>query len=104
VLGSLVIAGATARYLRDRALVSLVATDIARPDAREDEICAAYLEALLLGQPPPSTAVALTGDAEEWPDWFPRRDAELACELDRFAFALPVVREDGLLIARPVFG
>ena len=49
-------------------------------------------------------AVALTGDAEEWPDWFPRRDAELACELDRFAFALPVVREDGLLIARPVFG
>lgn len=103
VLGSLVIAGATARYLEGRELVSLVATDIARPDAREDEICAAYLEALLLGRPPPSAAVALTGDAEGWPDWFPRRDAELACELNRFAFALPVSREDGLLVARPAF-
>ena len=25
-------------------------------------------------------------------------------KVDRFAFALPVVREDGLLVARPVFG
>jgi hypothetical protein len=36
-----------------------------------------------------------------WPEWFPRRDAELACEVDRFDFALPVAREGGLLIARP---
>ncbi len=32
-----------------------------------------------------------------WPEWFPRRDAELACEVDRFDFALPVTRENGLL-------
>ena len=36
-----------------------------------------------------------------WPEWFPRRDAELACEVDRFDFALPVTREAGLLVARP---
>jgi len=39
----------------------------------------------------------------EWPDWFPARDALLAAEVDRFSFALPVAREDGLLVARPVF-
>src|SRR5207245_9619237 len=38
-----------------------------------------------------------------WPDWFPRRDAELALEVARFSFALPVAREGGLLVARPVF-
>ncbi|HUQ17522.1 MAG TPA: 2-phosphosulfolactate phosphatase [Candidatus Saccharimonadales bacterium] len=103
VLGSLVIAGATARYLGDRDLVSLVATDVERADAREDEVCAAYLEALLHRRPVDPPIITLIGDREGWPDWFPRRDAELACELDRFAFALPVTREDGLLIARPVF-
>jgi hypothetical protein len=41
-------------------------------------------------------------DQVEWPDWFPMRDALLAGEVDRFDFALPVSREDGLLIARPV--
>ena len=103
VLGALVIAGATVRYLRDRALVSLVATDTERADAREDEACAAYLEALLLHGHADPPVINLVDRPEGWPDWFPRRDAELACEVDRFAFALPVTREDGLLIARPVF-
>jgi hypothetical protein len=70
-------------------------------DHREDEICAAYLEQLLLDGTPPRPEIALA-PATEWPDWFPRRDAELALEVDRFDFALPVTREDGLLIARPV--
>ena len=102
VLGSLVIAGATARYLQGRDLVSLVAMGTPGGDDHdEDGICAGYLERVLLGDLParPEIALAL---AEEWPDWFPRRDAELACELDRFSFALPVARENGLLIARPV--
>jgi len=43
------------------------------------------------------------GEVNVWPEWFPRRDAELASEIDRFPFALPVRREDGLLIARAVF-
>ena len=41
-------------------------------------------------------------DQAEWPDWFPMRDALLAGEVDRFDFALPVTREDGLLVARSV--
>jgi len=103
VLGSLVTAGATVRYLRDRAQVSLVATDTLRQDAREDEVCAAYLEELLLQRDARTPRITLVDRPEGWPDWFPRRDAELACLVDRFDFALPVTREDGLLIARPAF-
>jgi 2-phosphosulfolactate phosphatase len=107
VLGSFVIAGATVRYLRERASdVTIVAMGHgAREEADEDAACARYLEAALLEKPLPPPHVTLLADhtAEGWPDWFPRRDAELALEVDRFAFALPVQREDGLLIARPVF-
>ena len=103
LLGSLVIAGATVRYLRGRDAISLVAMGTAGGDDHaEDEICAAYLEQLLLGAAPAAPTISLAA-AEVWPDWFPRRDAELALEVDRFRFALPVTREDGLLIARPVF-
>ena len=101
VLGSFVIASATVRFLRERAdEVTIVAMgQNAKEDADEDLACARYLAAALRGEPLPSTAVTLI---EEWPDWFPRRDAELALEVDRFSFALPVARENGLLIARPV--
>lgn len=103
VLGSLVIAAATVRYLRDRDEISLVAMGTHRGDDHgEDEICAAYLEQLLVGATPPSPTISLA--ASGWPDWFPRRDAELAMQVDRFDFALPVTRVDGLLIAHPVFG
>ena len=103
VLGSLVIASATVRYLRGRDAISLVAMGTAGGDDHaEDEICAAYLEQLLLGAAPAAPTISLAA-AEVWPDWFPRRDAELALEVDRFAFALPVTREDGILIARPAF-
>lgn len=101
VLGSFVIASATVRYLRERAEeVTIVAMGLsAREDADEDLICARYLAAALRGEALPPTEVTLV---ERWPDWFPRRDAELALEVDRFAFALPVSRENGLLIARAV--
>jgi 2-phosphosulfolactate phosphatase len=105
VLGSFVIASATVRYVRDRAdEVTIVAMGHnAQEDADEDLACARYLAAALSGEQPQMPAVRLLEDRadEGWPDWFPRRDAELALELDRFAFALPVHREDGLLIARP---
>ena len=108
LLGSFVTAGATVRYLRQRAPeVTIVAMGhSAREDADEDEACARYLKAALLGRALPPAHVTLLADheAEGWPDWFPRRDAELALELDRFAFALPVRREGGLLVARPVLG
>lgn len=106
-LGSFVIAGATVRYLRGRATdVTVVAMGHnAREGADEDLACARYLEAALLGRPLPAPHVTLLADhaPEGWPDWFPRRDAELAMEVDRFSFALPVHREDGLLVARPEF-
>ena len=105
VLGSFVIAAATVRYLRERAReVTIVAMgQNALEDADEDLACARYLAAALRNEPLPSTAVTLLGDRDGagWPDWFPRRDAELALEVDRFSFALPVLREKGLLIARP---
>ena len=106
LLGSFVIAQATADHLRRIASdVTIVAMGHnAMEEADEDAQCARYLEALLLGQHPAPPVVFLEGDHSEegWPDWFPRRDAELACEVDRFDFALPVVREGGLLVARPL--
>ncbi|HEV2248968.1 MAG TPA: 2-phosphosulfolactate phosphatase [Candidatus Limnocylindria bacterium] len=105
VLGSLVIAGATLRHVRAVAdEVTLVAASTTDPvDADEDLACAVYLERQLLGGTAPAPAVRLLGDEEGWPDWFPREDAILALQLDRFDFALPVTREDGLLVARPLF-
>jgi 2-phosphosulfolactate phosphatase len=101
VLGSLVIASATLRYVASRGGdITLVATG-----EDEDAACAAHLEALLLDRPTdPAEMIRRLWENEDpnWPDWFPRRDAELACEIDRFDFALPVHREDGLLVARPV--
>jgi len=115
VLASFVIAGATARYLAASAgEVTIVAMgEGGAGAAEEDEACAAYLAALLSGeQPDPAAAVARLPEALEersarlgyadWPAWFPRRDAELGCEVDRFDFALPVVRGAGFLVARPV--
>ena len=103
VLGSFVIAAATVRYLRERASdVTVVAMgQNAVEDADEDLLCARYLASALADERPSMQLVKLF---EAWPDWFPRRDAELALEVDRFAFALPVYREDGLLIARPDYG
>ncbi len=106
LLGSFVIAAATARYLRDHASsVTLVAMGDGGTDPNEeDPACAAYL-ASLLGGAPFDVRATIAGlpqwRNERWPEWFPRRDAELACEVDRFDFALPVTRENGLLIARP---
>lgn len=105
VLGSLVIASATLRHIRaigDE--VTLVATSTTDPsDGDEDLACAVYMERHLLDGTAPAPAIRLLGDEEGWPEWFPREDAVLAVQLDRFDFALPVSREDGLLIARPVF-
>jgi 2-phosphosulfolactate phosphatase len=105
MLGSFVIAGATARYIADLGgEVTLVAMgQDGAIKAPEDELCATYLEAVLAGKEPPVVPTLMhSSDRADWPEWFPERDALLACEVDRFDFALPVTREDGLLIARPV--
>jgi len=107
LLGSFVTASATARYLSDHATeVTLVAMgDGGTEPNAEDPACATYLASLLGGAPMDVRAAIAALPQwrnERWSDWFPRRDAELACEVDRFDFALPVAREGGLLIARPV--
>ena len=106
VLGSFVIAEATVRYLARHAsevtVVSMGERGILR--SGEDDACAEYMASRLRGaRPDAAAAVARLWEHEDpnWPEWFPRRDAELACEVDRFDFALPVMREDGLLVARP---
>lgn len=103
-LGSFVTASATCRAVATGVEVTLVAMgDGGLTPCPEDELCGAYLEMLLRGgRIDPAPMLAQLRWEREWPDWFPRRDAELACEIDRFDFALPVTREDGLLIARPV--
>lgn len=107
VLGSFVIAEATVRYLRRSAdEITVVAMGHGAVEtADEDEACAGYVAARLADAPTDVSAMVASLWKDEdpnWPDWFPRRDAELACEVDRFDFALPVTREDGLLVARPV--
>ena len=106
LLGSFVTAAATCRYLRDRAMeVTLVAMgDGGTESNAEDPACVEHLASLLGGTPVDvQAAIAALPQwrNERWPDWFPRRDAELACQVDRFDFALPVTREGGLLVARP---
>lgn len=104
VLGSFVVARATVRYLQRVAdEVTVVAMGAAaQEESDEDEQCASYLAASLRGTPPDGHGVVLRTPPDAWPEWFPRRDAELALEIDRFDFALPVTREDGLFVARPV--
>ena len=106
LLGSFVIASATVRYLASRAAEATVVSmgERGRLESSEDDACAEYLAARLRGATPDVAAVIASlwqHEDPNWPEWFPRRDAELACEVDRFDFALPVTREGGLLVARP---
>ena len=107
VLGSFVIAEATVRYLEsdagDVTVVSMGERGVLA--SSEDDACAEYIASRLRGARPdvaPIVAALWANEDPSWPEWFPRRDAELACQVDRFDFALPVTREDGLLVARPV--
>lgn len=105
LLGSFVVAGATVRFLMSAAdEVTIVAMGAAaQEESDEDERCASYLAARLAGTPPAGHEIVLRTPRGAWPEWFPRQDAELALEIDRFDFALPVAREHDLLVARPVW-
>ena len=109
-LGSFVTARATAAAISssgapDVTIVAMGAQGMARTD--EDELCALYLRNLLGGRQPDVGAVrslAMTSEeAEKYGDparpHFHPRDLELALEIDRFGFCIPVHSESGLLIA-----
>ncbi len=111
LLGSLAVAGATARWLlaREVSLVTVVPMGAPNgPDGPEDEACADVLEALLADGSPDHTAAIMK--VRESPaarivedprvDWMTTGDVDRACEIDRFDFAMVVGEEDGVLVAR----
>ena len=75
----------------------------------EDRSCADYIADILTGGAPDRRAYVERAVSSACGQWFtdpekPQyrlRDLELATDVDRFDFAVPVSSEDGLLIARP---
>jgi len=111
LLGSFVIAEATANYLRLRKsdTVSLVSMGWeGRYDAIEDELCAEYIEARIRGEKPDfeemRARIRASSQGAKFFDpgqsHFKERDFHLAMSLDRFGYALKVVRDDLPFLAR----
>ena len=108
-LGAFVTAMATVRAIlaQPPRLVSIVAMgNRATERSDEDEQCALYLRNLLQGRRPEADAVkrlVLVGqEAQKYDDpsqpHFHPRDRDLALQIDRYAFALRVTRQHGLLM------
>ncbi len=103
---SFVVAEATVRHIRALApgQVTFVVTGGSLDGGAEDLACARYLEARLKGlDPDPAThleQVRLAPDARPFLDpsrpQFPESDLAYCTDLDRFDFAMPVRREDGM--------
>lgn len=111
--GSLLNAAAIARYIRakDPALVSLVAmgTEAVRPNA-EDELCAAYIQSLLLGDPLPDLDARLADLRYHGGEHFfnpntqhiyPEPDFWLCAKADQFDFILRAAYDaEGMVMQR----
>lgn len=105
--GSLVTAGAIARYIRrrDPQEVSLVCMGLAgREETDEDTLCARYIKSLLEGRPLEAMEAEIerlkhTSGAKFFDpaqqDVFPERDFHLCTQVDRFDFVLRYDRETG---------
>jgi 2-phosphosulfolactate phosphatase len=109
---SLVIAESTAKALIEDspALVTIVAMGSeGKFKTDEDEQCALYLKNLLEGRTPNKKAVQslvdVGSESQKYGDplrpHFDIRDKEHALEIDTIPFAITVVKENGLLTARP---
>jgi len=106
-------ASATARYIRKLSpgTVTFVITGF-RPDGRgdEDAACADYIEALLGGGPVDAALfvervyASRTGRVFSNParPEFPLADLEYCVQVDRFDFAMPVRRREGLFVMEAV--
>lgn len=107
---SFVVAGATAKYIKELApeSVTFVVTGQSYDGGDEDLACAEYLEELLRGNLPDPVPfldrVRNSSDAKVFynPEkpLFPESDIEYCVSLDKFDFAMPVTREDGKLVMR----
>jgi 2-phosphosulfolactate phosphatase len=111
LLGSFVIAEATSSYIRGRKpdVVSLVAMGWeGRNESIEDELCADYIEARIKGKRPDFGEMRdrIRADPQgakffdPGQSHFKERDFHLAMSLDRFGYALKVVRGDLPFLAR----
>ena len=106
-------ASATAAHVREMQPndVTFVITGITDDrEGDEDRSCADFIAELLQDRIPDGQAFVqrvINSAAGQWfvdpekPEYL-LGDLELATDIDRFDFAMPVVREDGLLITRPV--
>ena len=110
-LGSFVVAQATVDSIRSQQpeAVSIIAMgDQGRVRSDEDEQCGIYLRNIMEGRRPEFDAVKsliMTGGATQkffdpdQPQYHPK-DVDLALQVGRYAFAMRITREDGLLVAR----
>jgi len=108
---SLVCAQATAaaiRALETDAVCFVITGEWVDRDGDEDIACADYIEALLRGErPDPDDFARRVRDSDfgrrfvagSWPN-LPAADLELCARADLFDFAMPVQRENGLLVIR----
>ena len=110
--GSLVIASATTRALvdSDADRITLLAMGAAgRVRGDEDELCALHMRSLLENRWSDRQAIATLarsgrdgvrfGSAAE--PWMHPEDTDIALDIDRFDFAIPIVRDGDVLVARP---
>ncbi len=108
---SLVCARATAeaiRAARARTVCFVITGEWVDRDGDEDIACADYIEALLRGRDADAGEFARRVRASDFGRRFaagaspnlPPADLEIAADADRYAFAMPVRRDDGRLIIR----
>jgi len=110
-LGSLPVASATCRHLRHigaETATLLASGSSSGLDSQEDLACRAFMADALCGRAPdrdatiravrtsPGGVLALDPSV----DWTVPGDLDCATAVDEFDFAMPVTREDGLLVAR----
>ena len=113
--GALVNAKATIRSVQSLSprVVTLVRMGLeATHNSDEDDLCAEYLESLLLGKPFDTESLALRLRSspfsqrffDEDKPWSPASDFDLCVDVDRFNFAVQAEpTSDGELLLRPVY-
>lgn len=110
-LGSLPVASATCRHLRRIGAKSVTLLAMGSPsgsDGPEDVACRTYMADVLRGREPDrEEAICAVRESKggRWAvdpaaDWISPQDLDCATSVDAFDFAMPVAREDGLLVAR----